>query len=55
MDYQTIGNDVIRKEAWEKVTGRALYNADIISPGWLYGVLVTSTCAHGLIKSIELA
>jgi CO/xanthine dehydrogenase Mo-binding subunit len=54
LDLKTIGNDVIRKEAGEKVTGRALYNADVITPGLLYGVLVTSTCAHGKIKSIEI-
>lgn len=54
MDYQIIGNDIIRQEAGEKVTGQALYNADISSPGLLYGALVTSTCAHGMIKSIAL-
>jgi len=54
LEFQSIGNDVIRKDAWEKVTGRALYNADISSPGLLHGVLVTSTCAHGNIKNIHL-
>lgn len=53
MEYMTIGKDVIRKEAWEKVTGRARYNADMSSPGLLHGVLVTSTCAHAKIKNID--
>lgn len=53
MELQTIGKDIIRKEAWEKVTGRARYTADVSSPGLLHGVLVTSTCAHGTIKSID--
>lgn len=53
MDLMTIGKDVIRKDAWDKVTGRARYNADVASPGLLHGVLVTSTCAHGRIKKID--
>lgn len=35
MELQVIGKDIIRKEAWKKVTGEALYNADISSPGLL--------------------
>ncbi|HWP96643.1 MAG TPA: xanthine dehydrogenase family protein molybdopterin-binding subunit [Syntrophomonadaceae bacterium] len=53
MEFLSIGKDVIRKDAWEKVTGRATYSADVSSPGILHGVLVTSTCAHGKIKSID--
>lgn len=48
-----IGKDIIRKDAWEKVSGHATYNADISSPGLLHGVLVTSTCAHGNIQNID--
>jgi CO/xanthine dehydrogenase Mo-binding subunit len=48
-----IGNDIVRKEAWDKVTGRARYNADVTSPGLMHAVIVTSTCAHGNIKSID--
>jgi CO/xanthine dehydrogenase Mo-binding subunit len=53
MEQQIIGKDIIRKEAWTKVTGEALYNADFNSSGLLHGVLLTSTCAHGKIKSID--
>ncbi|MEN6392175.1 MAG: xanthine dehydrogenase family protein molybdopterin-binding subunit [Syntrophomonas sp.] len=53
MEYISIGKDVTRKDAWEKVTGRARYTADISTPDLLHGVLVTSTCAHGNIKSID--
>lgn len=52
---QTVGKSVVRKEAWEKVTGRALYNTDVSFPGLLHGVLVTSTCAHGKILDIDYA
>lgn len=53
MELSNIGKDIIRKDAWEKVSGRAFYNADFSSPGLLHGVLVTSTCAHGVIESID--
>lgn len=48
-----IGKDVIRKEAWDKVTGRAKYNSDYSSPNLLHGVLVCSTCAHGYIRRLD--
>lgn len=54
MDYISVGESVPRKDAWEKASGAARYNSDRIQPGLLYGALVTSTCAHGLIKSIDL-
>ncbi len=54
MQFLAVGKSVIRKEAWEKVTGQAKYTADISSPELLYGVIVTSTCAHGNIKQIDI-
>lgn len=48
-----IGKDVVRKEAWDKVTGRAKYNSDYSSPNLLHGVLVCSTCAHGYIRRLD--
>lgn len=54
MDNNWIGKNVTRIDAWDKVTGTAKYNSDRFQPGLLYGALVTSTCAHGLIKSIDL-
>lgn len=53
MQSLTIGQSVIRKDAWEKVSGQAKYTADIASPELLHGVIVTSTCAHGNIKKID--
>ncbi|MEQ8201062.1 MAG: xanthine dehydrogenase family protein molybdopterin-binding subunit [Syntrophomonadaceae bacterium] len=53
MSTSIIGTDIIRKEAWDKVTGRAKYNSDISYPGLLHAVQVTSTCAHGYIKRID--
>lgn len=50
-----VGVTVIRKEACEKVTGDAKYTNDFISVGILTAQIVTSTCAHGLIKSIDIS
>ncbi|MGI5971748.1 MAG: xanthine dehydrogenase family protein molybdopterin-binding subunit [Oscillospiraceae bacterium] len=50
-----VGVTVIRKEACEKVTGQAKYTDDFTSPGILSAKLVTSTCAHARIKSIDLS
>ena len=50
-----IGIDIVRKEAWDKVTGNAKYTDDYIVPGILYAKLVTSPYAHAKIKSIDMA
>lgn len=48
-----IGVTVIRKEAYEKVTGGAKYTADFFSAGVMAARLVTSTCAHGVLRSVD--
>jgi CO/xanthine dehydrogenase Mo-binding subunit len=48
-----IGNSVIRKEAWDKVTGAAKYTNDYIKAGTLHAKLVTSRYAHAKIKEID--
>ncbi len=48
-----IGSSVERKEAWDKVTGKAQYTGDLYVPGLLHARLVTSKIAHGIIKSID--
>ncbi len=48
-----IGVDTIRKEAWDKVTGAAKYNADFITPDTLYACMLTSPYAHAQIKRID--
>lgn len=49
----SVGRNVLRKEAREKLTGQAKYVDDITYPGMLYGKTIRSTIAHGLIKHIE--
>ncbi|WP_114744841.1 xanthine dehydrogenase family protein molybdopterin-binding subunit [Falsibacillus pallidus] len=49
-----LGKSVIRKEALDKVSGRAIYTNDIQGVGMLHGVLVTSTEAHAKILHISV-
>jgi len=48
-----LGKDIVRKEAWNKVTGAAKYTGDIIEQGMLYAKLLTSPHAHAQIISID--
>jgi len=52
-DYSVVGKNVLRKDAFEKVTGRAVFTPDIHPKGMLYGKLVTSPHAHAIIKKID--
>ncbi len=49
----TLGNDILRKEAWDKVTGAAKYNVDEILKNILHAKILTSIYAHANIKSID--
>ncbi|KAH7488230.1 hypothetical protein PRIC1_007652 [Phytophthora ramorum] len=49
-----VGDSLMHKSAYLQVSGEAVYTDDIPNtPGTLHGALVLSTCAHGLIKSID--
>ncbi|KAL3674239.1 hypothetical protein V7S43_000197 [Phytophthora oleae] len=49
-----VGDPLMHKSAYLQVSGEAIYTDDIPNtPGTLHGALVLSTCAHGLIKSID--
>jgi CO/xanthine dehydrogenase Mo-binding subunit len=48
-----IGKNVIRKEAWDKVTGKAKYTNDFKEKGMLHAKLVTSPYAHARIHAID--
>lgn len=50
-----VGKTVIRKEAWEKVTGQAKYTDDFISNHILTAQMVTSTYAHAKIQNIDIS
>lgn len=48
-----IGKSVQRKEAWDKVTGKAQYTDDLPIAGILSARLLTSTCAHARILRVD--
>lgn len=51
--YQVIGTRPVRHDGTDKVTGRALYGADVRMPGMLYGAVLRSPHAHARILSID--
>ena len=51
--YKVIGTRTIRPDGIDKVTGRAIYGADIRQPGMLYGRVKRSPHAHAIIKRIN--
>ncbi len=52
-NHIVVGKRLPRKDAIEKVTGRAQYADDITLPNILYGRILGSPLAHALIKSID--
>ena len=52
-NYEVIGKNPTRHDGTDKVTGRALYGADIRLPGMLFGAMVRSPHAHARILSID--
>ena len=52
-DFKYIGKRPLRPDGVEKVTGKALYGADINLPGFLYGKILRSPYAHANILSID--
>ena len=51
--YKVIGTRPIRHDGTDKVTGRAVYGADMHLPGMLYGKVLRSPHAHARIVSID--
>ena len=52
-EYYSIGKGEIRQDALLKVTGQAEYTTDIHPRGMVYGKILGSPIAHGIIKSID--
>ncbi len=49
-----VGTSATRVDAYEKVTGRARYTADIVRPGMLHAVIVRSPIARGTLTALDL-
>ena len=52
-EYKVVGTRPIRHDGYDKVTGKALYGADMNLPGMLHGKVLRSPHAHARIKSID--
>ena len=52
-EYKVVGTRPIRHDGVDKVTGKALYGADIQLPGLLHGAVLRSPHPHARIKSID--
>ena len=51
--YNVIGTRPIRHDGLEKVTGKAVYSADVQLPNMSYGAVLRSPYAHAKIISIN--
>ena len=52
-EYNVVGKRPIRPDGADKVTGKAMYGADINLPGMLHGAVLRSPHAHARIKSLN--
>ena len=52
-EYKVVGTRPIRHDGADKVTGRALYGADLQLTGLLHGAILRSPHAHARVKSID--
>src|ERR1700692_929356 len=52
-NFKVIGTRPIRHDGVDKVTGRAVYGADVQMTGLLYGRILRSPIPHGRIKKID--
>ncbi len=52
-NYKVIGTRPVRHDGVDKVTGRAVYGADVKVPGLIWGEVLRSTEVHAKIKSID--
>ncbi len=50
-----VGKNLVRVDAYEKVTGDAKYTADLMPPNLLTAKVVHSTIANGVVKRFDLA
>lgn len=51
----TDGPRAFRRDAWDKVTGRAAYAVDAVTAGMAHAAVVRADRAHALIRGVDLA
>ena len=52
-DLKVVGTRPIRPDGVDKVTGRAMFGADMVMPGMLWGKVLRSPHAHARSVSID--
>ena len=52
-DLKVVGTRPVRPDGVDKVTGRAMFGADMVLPGMLWGKVKRSPHAHARIVSID--
>src|SRR6185369_6641303 len=53
--YSVLGQRPVRHDGADKVTGKAVYAADVQLPNMAHGKLIRSPHAHARIKSIDVS
>ena len=53
--FKVIGTRPLRPDGIEKVTGKAIYGADLSAPNMLYGLMLRINEPHALIESIDIS
>jgi 4-hydroxybenzoyl-CoA reductase subunit alpha len=53
--FDVIGGRAAKLDGPDKATGRARYTDDLSFPGMLYGAILQSPIAHGIIKNIDVS
>jgi CO/xanthine dehydrogenase Mo-binding subunit len=53
--YKVIGTRPVRHDGLDKVTGRALYGADVQPAGCLHGRILRSPHAHAVVRGIDVS
>ena len=53
--YKVLGQRPVRHDGADKVTGKAIYTADVQLPNMAHGRYVRSPHAHAKIKSIDVS
>ena len=54
IENPSVGTNTVRPDGVDKVTGRAIYGADVRLPNMTYGRVKRSPHAHALIRSIDI-
>ena len=52
-NFNAVGKRPVRHDGYDKVTGKALYGADMNLPGMLSGRILRSPHAHARILSVD--